>query len=321
VCDPDKDQDGIENELDNCPDVFNPKTNDLQADLDGDDIGDACDDDLDGDGKVNVEDPCPAKANKKGLEEVAFAQEECFPDADKDGKHDFEDNCPRVSNPNQDNMDGDEWGDACDPDVDDDRVMNKVDNCRDVANPEQKDIDRDGIGEACDQQFCYVVHGDVANCLDPSSVFKIYSPSLSTVIGDKEPVHLRLFANRRNHAMSYTWNIEKAPAGSGAAIRTPTGAVEQSSPYEYRYSAFPSIRPDVPGDYLIKVTAKARFADPMSGKVGAVSVFTMRLKAEGEAEAAGGGCNAAVHNSGFDGFALFLLAGIGAMGIRRRRRG
>jgi MYXO-CTERM domain-containing protein len=314
------DQDGVENDLDNCPETFNPKTDDLQADLDGDNIGDACDDDLDGDGKSNVDDPCPAKADTKGLEEVVFAQEECFPDTDKDGRHDFIDNCPRVANPNQENMDGDKWGDKCDPDVDDDQIMNKLDNCVDVANPDQHDLDRDGVGEACDKSFCFVVHGDLANCLDPKAVFSVYSPSLSAVIGDAHPVNLRLFANRRNHAMSYTWTVEKAPAGSTASITAPTGSVEQSSPYEYRYNQFPTIRPDMAGDYVIKITAQSRFSDAVSGEVGKVAVYTMRLKAEGESEAAAGGCSATAQDSGFSGFALLFLAGIGAFGVRRRRR-
>ena len=319
VCDADKDQDGVLNEVDNCPETFNPMTDDLQADMDGDNIGDACDDDLDGDGKLNADDPCPAKANVKGLEEVVFSDEECFPDTDKDGVHDFKDNCPRVANENQENIDGDKWGDVCDPDVDNDEVMNKLDNCVDVANQDQQDLDRDGIGEACDKSFCYVVHGDVSNCLDPKSVFKVYSPSLSTVIGDASPVNLRLFANRRDHAMSYTWTIEKSPAGSTASISAPTGSVESSSPFEYRYNQFPTIRPDVAGEYVIRVTAESRFNDPVSGEVGKVAVYEMRLKASGESEAAGGGCSATAQDKDFNGFALFLLVGIGAVGLRRRR--
>ncbi|MDD2240378.1 MAG: thrombospondin type 3 repeat-containing protein [Kiritimatiellae bacterium] len=55
ACDPDIDGDGIPNELDNCPDDYNPD----QTDTDGDGIGDACDPDIDGDGIPNEDDPFP----------------------------------------------------------------------------------------------------------------------------------------------------------------------------------------------------------------------------------------------------------------------
>jgi MYXO-CTERM domain-containing protein len=316
VCDNDIDNDGIENGVDNCPKTYNPE----ELDLDGDGLGDACDSDLDGDGKDNADDPCPAKPNQKGLEEVAFAQEECFPDQDEDGVDDFKDNCPRVSNTNQENMDDDKWGDVCDPDIDNDGIMNPLDNCKELANEDQLDLDRDGVGQACDTNFCFVVHGDADNCLDPNKVFSVYSPSMSTLIGEDGPVNLRLFANRANQAMSYTWTIVKAPNGSSAAIANPKGSVEKSTPYEYHYSNFPSITPDMNGEYVIRVTAQSRFEDPVSREVGKVATFEMRLQAEGESSSNAGGCSATTDESDFSGFALFLLAGIGAIGIRRRRR-
>jgi hypothetical protein len=72
----DADGDGVLDEEDNCPDVFNPD----QSDLDGDGLGDACDPDRDGDGVGN--------------------------DAD---------NCADVANPDQLDNDGDGIGNACDP--------------------------------------------------------------------------------------------------------------------------------------------------------------------------------------------------------------
>lgn len=49
------DNDGIPNDQDNCPNVYNPD----QQDFDEDGIGDACDPDIDGDGIINESDQCP----------------------------------------------------------------------------------------------------------------------------------------------------------------------------------------------------------------------------------------------------------------------
>jgi cysteine-rich repeat protein len=81
----DSDEDGVDNEVDNCPEVANAD----QADCDLDDIGDLCDED------------------------------ECQPDqldTDEDMIPDAQDNCREVSNPDQLDSDQDGMGDACDPD-------------------------------------------------------------------------------------------------------------------------------------------------------------------------------------------------------------
>ena len=54
-CDPDQDNDGIPNGLDNCPLVQNYD----QVDEDSDGQGDACDKDDDGDGILDENDNCP----------------------------------------------------------------------------------------------------------------------------------------------------------------------------------------------------------------------------------------------------------------------
>jgi hypothetical protein len=59
-CDDDTDSDGINTADDNCPTIYNPErdANGLQADFDGDGLGDACDTDLDGDDVPNFNDNC-----------------------------------------------------------------------------------------------------------------------------------------------------------------------------------------------------------------------------------------------------------------------
>lgn len=61
------------------------------------------------------------------------------------------DNCPYAANPDQENIDGDAFGDVCDLDKDNDGIINEEDNCELIANPTQEDADVDGIGDACDE--------------------------------------------------------------------------------------------------------------------------------------------------------------------------
>lgn len=95
--DTDKDGDGIPDNLDDCPTIFNPvrpMDNGNQADTDKDGIGDACDE-------------CPEDPSQTCTRAVAG-------DLDGDGVPNGIDNCPQVSNANQADADKDGVGDACD---------------------------------------------------------------------------------------------------------------------------------------------------------------------------------------------------------------
>ncbi|MFK7928342.1 MAG: amidohydrolase family protein [Myxococcota bacterium] len=93
--DGDADGDGVNDDVDVCPNVFDPIRpidGGAQLDLDEDGMGDACDDDplpadLDGDGEPNDTDNCVYEANGDQA------------DADSDGKGDVCDACPSTANP------------------------------------------------------------------------------------------------------------------------------------------------------------------------------------------------------------------------------
>ncbi|WP_040279882.1 thrombospondin type 3 repeat-containing protein [Psychroserpens damuponensis] len=135
---PDIDGDGLLNEIDLCPEDFDPSNADTdddgdgdvcdncpnvansnQLDTDDDGIGNVCDDDDDNDGILDINDKCPLIASSNNL------------DTDLDGVGDICDNCINEANANQQDMDTDGIGDVCDADRDGDGISNTEDNCPD----------------------------------------------------------------------------------------------------------------------------------------------------------------------------------------------
>jgi hypothetical protein len=193
-CVVDGDDDGYCDTIDNCPVV----TNSDQLDTDSDGFGDVCDDwyydannDQDGDGiaecTLNVldcmnisnvqEDNCPEKANANQAnadgddlgDECDTCPYDKYNDVDGDGVcyctlddciGVTNDNCKLSPNADQENSDGDTFGDACDNcsaitnedqfDNDNDGVGDICDNCSANANEDQFDNDNDGVGDVCD---------------------------------------------------------------------------------------------------------------------------------------------------------------------------
>ncbi len=263
VCDADMDGDGINNGQDICPRNPDP----LQKDSDSDGLGNACDDDMDNDGVPNLEDNCPLVHNPdQAAEDPDQWGNACDDDDDADGIRNTYDNCALVMNLDQLDGDVDGIGDACDMDKDGDGIANNVDNCPAKANPLQEDKDRDRLGDACDDRFCFVVLDDVSSCLDPTDSFEVYSPDLNTSTG--EEIRLRLFANRVNQPIRYTWEITDAPAGSSATVDNPVGAASISTPFEYHYlkDRIVTFVPDKPGTYEVHVVAELVWEDEVTGQ-------------------------------------------------------
>lgn len=143
----DSDQDGIPDEQDLCPQIYDPN----QADADADGIGDPCDGDVDGDGVPNGADNCPTLFQQTQHDSDGDnLGDDCDLDLDGDGVPNEVDLCPLLFEYEQADVDGDGIGDDCDNDDDQDGIIDVQDNCPSVANPEQRDDDGDRVGDDCD---------------------------------------------------------------------------------------------------------------------------------------------------------------------------
>ena len=123
----DTDGDGVPDDVDVCPLVFDPG----QENFDGDSAGDACDDDDDNDGMFDGE-------------EFLNGTDPLDPDTDDDGVLDGQDVCPTVPDPGQQDSDGDNLGNACDLDDDNDGLFDP-DEAAHGTNPLDPDSDDDGL--------------------------------------------------------------------------------------------------------------------------------------------------------------------------------
>ena len=194
------------------------------------------------------------------------------------------------------------------------KVAILLDNCPQTANADQVDADRDGKGDACDSRFCYVVAGDETNCLDPNVTFRLYSPG--TLARTGEAMRLRIFANRENAAIRYTWVVQSRPGGSSATVQNPQGTVRISTPYEYHYlkGNVATFTPDEPGTYEVKVSGELVFPDSLNANFPRAHSYVMKITAEGPSM---GGCSVGGSSANAS---LGLVLALGLLFVWRRRR-
>ena len=88
-------------------------------------------------------------ANQALTDLLSYSSSTLACDTDGDSWADSVDSCPDLSNSDQSNFDGDEFGDACDADDDNDGIAD-VDDAFPLNASESADLDGDGVGNATD---------------------------------------------------------------------------------------------------------------------------------------------------------------------------
>ncbi|MBU1005929.1 MAG: thrombospondin type 3 repeat-containing protein [Nanoarchaeota archaeon] len=215
----DFDKDGIRDQDDNCPYVFNPG----QMDMDNDSIGDACDNcpninntnqtDFDNDDVGDVCDICPYDE---------------FNDMDNDSVCGNADNCPNAYNLGQSDINNNGEGDACE-DIDQDGLLDSMDNCPFIYNLGQNDTDNDSSGDACD------------NCIYVSNPDQNDSDSIDSLT----------VGNCSGKFTEYNWPPSQNPAIVGAVLANQVYESSNSYATDYFCDGQPYMFAGA-GDYFTK---------------------------------------------------------------------